>query len=33
MTVEPPDYEGWREAESHFKSLEELGRRLKALSL
>ena len=33
MTVEPPGYEGWREAEAHFTSLEELGQRLKALGL
>ena len=33
MTVELPGYVGWREAEAHFKSVEELGRRLKALGL
>ena len=33
MTVEPPGYDGWREAEAHFTSLEELGRQLKALGL
>ena len=33
MTVEPAHYDGWREAEAHFKSLEALGGRLKALGL